>query len=175
MATTKFSWILPAVQIWAVVATAFAILVLVGREQARWNYCWLFTISCWFALDVHWAFAARRAKPAVEGRQSLLTLLCTFLIYAVYCLPLSFLPILVQRVVPHFAALEMFGAFLCASGIGIAIWARHTLGKSWQADVTLKTDHVLVRHGPYAIVRHPIYLGLLVAVVGMGLVLGEVR
>lgn len=166
-----------AMRMWAVLAGAFAAVVLLGREQAPWSFCWLFAIGCWFVLDVYWASAARRAEPVVEGRQNPYTfaLLVTFLIYAAYCLPLSFIPMLGQRIVPRFVSLEIFGALTCAFGVGFAIWARHTLGKSWQADVALKKDHAFVCHGPYAIVRHPIYFGFLVAVVGMVLVLGEVR
>ncbi len=46
---------------------------------------------------------------------------------------------------------------------------------SWDASPTLKEDHKLIKHGPYAIVRHPIYTGLLLACLGAGLAAGEVR
>jgi len=175
MATTTFRAILRAMQIWTIVAATFVGVVLVCGEHGPWNYYWLFAMGCWFVLDIYWAFAARHTKPVLKVGQQGLPLLTTFLIYALYCLPLSFITVLGQRVAPRFVALEMFGALMCAFGIGFAIWARHVLGKSWHADVTLKQGGALVRHGPYAIVRHPIYFGLLVAVVGMVLVLGELR
>jgi len=70
---------------------------------------------------------------------------------------------------------EILGAFMCAFGVGFAIWARHVLAKSWNAAVTLQEGHALVQEGPYAIIRHPIYFGFLIAAVGMVLVLAEVR
>ena len=130
---------------------------------------------CWAVLDIYWALAARGTKPPVAVRQSRLALLAAILIYALYCLPLSSIPLLGQRIVPRFAAAEIVGAFMCAFGVGFAIWARHVLAESWNAAVTLHERHALVQAGPYAIVRHPIYFGFLVAAVGMVLVLGEVR
>jgi protein-S-isoprenylcysteine O-methyltransferase Ste14 len=47
------------------------------------------------------------------------------------------------------------------AGIIFAWWARITLGKLWSADVARKQDHKIVESGPYALVRHPIYTGLL--------------
>ena len=54
-------------------------------------------------------------------------------------------------------------------------WARVFLGGNWSSNVTLKEDHTLVRSGPYRIVRHPIYTGLLVALLGTAIALGELR
>src|SRR6185312_13977721 len=52
------------------------------------------------------------------------------------------------------------------AGIAIAIWARRILGTNWSALVTLKEGHTLIRRGPYAYVRHPIYSGILLAAAG---------
>jgi protein-S-isoprenylcysteine O-methyltransferase len=54
-------------------------------------------------------------------------------------------------------------------------WARLFLGGNWSSNVTLKQDHTLVQSGPYRIVRHPIYTGLLVALLGTAIALGELR
>lgn len=60
------------------------------------------------------------------------------------------------------------GAWACATlialGIAFAWWARLHLGRLWSAQVSRKAGHRLVDTGPYALVRHPIYSGLLVAV-----------
>ena len=55
----------------------------------------------------------------------------------------------------------------------IAIWARFVLGRNWSGTVTVKQDHELVRSGPYALVRHPIYSGLLLAFLGTAVARGD--
>ena len=55
---------------------------------------------------------------------------------------------------------------LTVVGLGFASWARITLGRMWSGLVTFKTGHVIVDHGPYAVARHPIYTGLLLAMAG---------
>jgi protein-S-isoprenylcysteine O-methyltransferase Ste14 len=61
------------------------------------------------------------------------------------------------------------------AGAGFDICARRVLAKRWSGDVAITPAHALVQRGPYAVVRHPIYLGLLVAQSGMIIALGEVR
>jgi len=56
-----------------------------------------------------------------------------------------------------------------------AIWARSTIGKDWSAEVQIKQGHELIRTGPYRMIRHPIYTGLLVAVAGTAIATGQVR
>lgn len=52
-----------------------------------------------------------------------------------------------------------------ATGAVFAWWARLHLGRLWSASLTRKTDHKVIDSGPYAIVRHPIYTGLILAAV----------
>lgn len=59
---------------------------------------------------------------------------------------------------------------LMAAGFLLACWARVELGTLWSAGVERKADHRLVEEGPYAIVRHPIYTGLLAAALALALV-----
>jgi protein-S-isoprenylcysteine O-methyltransferase Ste14 len=153
---------------------SFVCIALVGARDYQ-NGCWLFTIGCWLFLDFFWALSARHTRPVIAGPRNWRILLVTILIYSLYCLPLSSIPLLGQRIIPHSVALQGLGAVLCALGAGFAIWSRHMLSGSWSAAVTRGEGHLLVQRGPYAIVRHPIYLGFLVAVVGMVLALGEVR
>jgi protein-S-isoprenylcysteine O-methyltransferase Ste14 len=52
-------------------------------------------------------------------------------------------------------------AILCLCGLGFCLWARAVLGRNWSGTVTLKENHELIVRGPYRLVRHPIYTGLL--------------
>ncbi len=62
------------------------------------------------------------------------------------------------------------GVVLVALGLSYAVWARLHLGRMWSAVVTLKAEHQIIKTGPYTITRHPIYTGMLLALVGTVLV-----
>lgn len=57
------------------------------------------------------------------------------------------------------------------AGLGFAVWARLHLGRNWSPVAVLKEGHALVRGGPYALVRHPIYAGMLLALAGTAVTL----
>jgi protein-S-isoprenylcysteine O-methyltransferase Ste14 len=63
---------------------------------------------------------------------------------------------------------------MVALGLAFTVWARVHLGANWSANVARKLDHELVRSGPYAWVRHPIYSGLLLAFFGVAVGRGDV-
>ena len=63
------------------------------------------------------------------------------------------------------------GLVLFALGLGFAIWARIHIGRNWGSPMTQKDEPELVTSGPYHLVRHPIYSGLLVAGVGTAVAL----
>jgi protein-S-isoprenylcysteine O-methyltransferase Ste14 len=72
-------------------------------------------------------------------------------------------------------ALAVAGVALTWVGIAIALWARWHLGQYWSARITLKEDHELIRTGPYAHFRHPIYSGIILAAVGGALAIDRWR
>ncbi len=76
---------------------------------------------------------------------------------------------------PDTLALAYTGAALTFAGIAFAVWARFVIGRNWSGTVTIKQDHELIRGGPYALVRHPIYTGILLAIVGTALAVDELR
>ncbi len=69
----------------------------------------------------------------------------------------------------------LLGLALECGGFGVAFWARAALGRAWTGRVALTPDQPLVRTGPYGVVRHPLYVGLLAAAFGQALVLGRPR
>jgi protein-S-isoprenylcysteine O-methyltransferase Ste14 len=69
--------------------------------------------------------------------------------------------------VPELLGWIYAGAVL--AGFGFAWWARLTLGRLWSGFITLKEGHHIVDQGPYALVRHPIYTGILLAIVATAL------
>ncbi len=63
------------------------------------------------------------------------------------------------------------GLVLLALGLGLAIWARLHIGRNWGTPMTQKDEPELVTSGPYHLVRHPIYSGILVAGIGTAMAL----
>jgi protein-S-isoprenylcysteine O-methyltransferase Ste14 len=69
--------------------------------------------------------------------------------------------------------LSLLALVLVVAGAAFAIWARLTIGTNWSGTVTLKEDHELIQRGPYRVVRHPIYTGLLFMGLGAALQFAE--
>lgn len=132
---------------------------------------------CWTLFAVIWLLAAFATKQSVYQesrvqrlRYTIPILLGGFLLAKGHRLsdPLN------HRVIPHVEALAWTGVVLCVAGFAFCIWARFTLGRNWSGVVTLKGGHELITNGPYALVRHPIYTGLLSMFVATVIVLGHV-
>ncbi len=62
--------------------------------------------------------------------------------------------------------LQAIGLVVCLAGLAVAIWARRYLGRNWGMPMTEKADTELVTNGPYSRVRHPIYSGIILAMLG---------
>ncbi len=77
--------------------------------------------------------------------------------------------------VPKGPAFSCIGLAVTFVGIMFAIWARIFIGGNWSGAVTVKKDHELVRTGPYALVRHPIYTGALLGLLGTAIAFRETR
>ena len=58
------------------------------------------------------------------------------------------------------------GLALFVLGLGLAVWARVYLGRNWGMPMTEKADPELVTTGPYSVIRHPIYSGVILAMIG---------
>jgi len=132
----------------------------------------------WLAWAAYWWLASLGAKATVrqEPLGSKLTHIVPLML-AFWLVWLNRVPgvLLNERVFP----LEdwEFWAGACATAIGLifASWARVHIGRNWSGTVTIKREHELITSGPYALVRHPIYTGLLLAVIGSAMARGEWR
>ena len=70
-------------------------------------------------------------------------------------------------------ALRWIGLGLIVGGIGFSIWAARTLGRHFDMEVEVHEGHEVVDRGPFAIVRHPVYLGLAIHIIGACLATGN--
>ena len=129
--------------------------------------------SAWVALCLVWCVSAftnkRTARTPPIGSLVLHACVLT-LAFVILFSDLFRRGLLRWRFVPDTPAAGWLGAALTVAGIAFAMWARFHIGRNWSGFVTLKEGHALVRTGPYAIVRHPIYTGLLLAVLGTAIV-----
>jgi protein-S-isoprenylcysteine O-methyltransferase len=133
----------------------------------------------WVAFWIFWMVNALTAKPNVK-RQSFSSRLAQTVPVV-----LAFSLLFAHRQWPHWLHLRFIpqsaltilwlGTALTVAGMAFAIWARLWIGRNWSGTITIKDRHELIQGGPYSIVRHPIYAGLLTAFLGTALVQGEIR
>jgi protein-S-isoprenylcysteine O-methyltransferase Ste14 len=62
---------------------------------------------------------------------------------------------------------------MTAVGLIFAVMARLYIGTNWSPLIQVKEGHELIQTGPYAVVRHPIYTGLMLATLGTAITYGE--
>ena len=140
----------------------------------------LVIIVGWGTFCVYWLISALRTRSQTERQQSCLFLrLYLILLVLGYLLlishPAAFGPLL-RRFLPDNIGVKLIGIIIMFLGLGFAAWARVHLGKYWSGGrASIKVDHKLIQTGPYKIVRHPIYAGMLFGFIGTAIVIGEIR
>ena len=132
----------------------------------------------WTALGVYWVFSAKRHSRARSGEPQRYRLLRLAILAITFTLLLSHylrLGVLARRFLPENTAITTVGIAITVTGLMLATWARIHLGENWSEKVETKVGHELIRTGPYAYFRHPIYSGVLLSVAGTAIVVGEWR
>jgi protein-S-isoprenylcysteine O-methyltransferase Ste14 len=118
----------------------------------------------WLIFWGYWLVSAAGAKASVKGRGwrplAGVSVLCVFLLTRV---------IKGGTFVVHSPILGAIGAVAFACGIALAVWARVYLGSNWGMPMSQRVEPELVTSGPYRFVRHPIYSGILLALLGTAL------
>ena len=136
--------------------------------------------AAWIAFLLYWGWSARHVKGTRRSEPLLPRLFKYWLplllaVLLVEPIPLLDASVLGVRLVPDTAWLPVLGMATTWAGVLFACRARQVLGSNWSSEVQLKQDHELILRGPYRLVRHPIYTGLLLAFLGTALALGELR
>jgi len=134
--------------------------------------------TLWLIWGLYWLAASFSVK-AVRRQEAVPSRLSHMLPLALAAVLLSSRriagPYLCVSLLPHTLITFWVGVVLVAVGIVFSIAGRVCLGGNWSGTVTLKENHELVRRGPYRLVRHPIYTGLLFGVLGTAIAQGELR
>jgi len=149
------------------------------------NLLQILVTFAWLAWTIGWRIAARKVKPTArqENRGSIMLRSAQVYISFVLLTADWFWPDSARFhsawLFTHFIAggtrVEAISVVLVCAGFGFTTWARIQLAQNWSGSVTVKEGHELVESGPYRVVRHPIYTGLLLAVFGTALCNGEYR
>jgi protein-S-isoprenylcysteine O-methyltransferase Ste14 len=123
----------------------------------------------WLIFWIYWIITASKAKkslrPKNKNSKSMRLLIFIALAYIILFFPVN-LYVITNGI------LLTIGFLLFLAGVGFAVWARINIGTNWGMPMTTKENPELVTSGPYQYVRHPIYTGVLLALLGSSLVDG---
>jgi protein-S-isoprenylcysteine O-methyltransferase Ste14 len=140
-------------------------------------YRWLFEVP-WVLFMAYWWWASRRAATAARKETLAERMTYQGLIWlgaALFAFDRLGIGPRGWHVLPAAPETFILGLGLVIAGLLFAVWARVHLGRNWSGTVAIKIDHELIRSGPYRIVRHPIYTGILLGMLGVAIGLGEIR
>ena len=142
-----------------------------------WFYEAFFPVV-WIVFLLYWQIKAtntkstQRLEPAASRILRMLIFLIAIILLSTTRIPLRFLYL---QLWPQGLWPFWLGAAVTIAGLLFAVWAREHLGSNWSRSVTIKQGHELITTGPYGVVRHPIYTGILAGFLGTAIAVSQVR
>ena len=127
----------------------------------------------WLIFIVFWIFSAIGAKETIKGKTWIQIAFFAFFIIATRLYRFKFFLKYHSFLIISNQFLSIIGVIICVVGIVFAICSKWYLGNNWGMPITLKKRHELVTSGPYHLVRHPIYAGIILGIFGSALVFGN--
>ncbi len=129
---------------------------------------WIIRIS-WAAFLLTWVLTARGIKKdAVRSSGWVRWAGIRMLAVVAVILSLRY-PLFHRLLLSDISAIVVAGDVLTVAGVAVAVWARLALGSNWSPVPSIKHGHELATAGPYRLVRHPIYAGMLFGLIGSAL------
>lgn len=131
--------------------------------------------ALWILFYSYWAISAIGVKKSVRGRPWLESACLRILLAIIALVLFRVFHVFVRVPVRSSNSIaDGVGVCLCLAGQGFAVWARRHLGRNWGIPMSLKEGHELITTGPYRYLRHPIYTGILLAMLGSSIAVGRV-
>jgi protein-S-isoprenylcysteine O-methyltransferase Ste14 len=143
----------------------------------HWFYEFLFPVV-WISFLLYWQIKAANTKSTRRLEPAASRILRVFIFLAALVL------LLTTRIPLRWLYLQLWplglwpfwlGASVTIAGLLFAVWAREHLGSNWSRSVTIKQGHELITTGPYTLVRHPIYTGIVTGFLGLAIAISQVR
>jgi protein-S-isoprenylcysteine O-methyltransferase Ste14 len=142
----------------------------VGNGPGSMNHL-LIIVTPWLLFSLYWEIAAKNVaadKSAEPTRSRGVHVVLTNVAILLTVIQLHGS----ARLLPTSIVLFGIGVAIESIGLLLAIWSRRCLGRNWSGRITIKVEHQLIRSGPYRLLRHPIYTGILVMYTGTAMASG---
>jgi protein-S-isoprenylcysteine O-methyltransferase Ste14 len=145
---------------------AMAYRLAIGPDETC-TFMWDVWVVSWIVAVV-WSRPTAARPPAIDQLIHWLPTLVGILLLSFGSIATHFTPL---WTLPKVADWTLAG--LCAAGLLFTWWARISLGSLWSGSVSRKDDHTVIQSGPYRLVRHPIYTGLILAAFAQAILIGQ--
>ena len=133
----------------------------------------LASAAIWIVMIVYWNISARSIRPVAKAEDAKSTQRRQLLLNLAILMLFVPIPGLTRQFIAPTRAAVATGFTVQVGSALFYFWTKRYLGRFWSSAVAIMKDHQLVRSGPYRLIRHPLYTGMLGMFFGTAIVSGQ--
>jgi protein-S-isoprenylcysteine O-methyltransferase Ste14 len=137
------------------------------RKIVNINIFGIISLTFWFVIFIYWIIRSKN-RGILNEIVGLIKLICSGLVL--------FIPAFISFAFfsyKHFLTVQIIGLSITLFGFIICIMASEFLALNWSGKIAIQEKHKLIKNGPYKKIRHPIYSGVLIMMLGSSIIIGN--